>query len=64
MADAAHCQRIEIAPVSDGWVVTEEGRVDGRFADVETAYKHALAICDALFERGVQARVYELPALA
>ncbi len=64
MSDAAHCQRIEIAHVSEGWVVTEDGRLAGFFDNAETAYKQALAICGDLFERGVQSRVYELPALA
>nr|WP_295109138.1 hypothetical protein [uncultured Caulobacter sp.] len=64
MPDAAHCQRIEIAHVSEGWVVTEDGRLAGHFDSVETAYKQALAICGDLFERGVPSRVYEVPALA
>lgn len=64
MPDAAHCQRIEIKPVTDGWVVTEGGRAAGRFDSAETAYKKALAICGDLFERGVRSRVYELPAAA
>jgi hypothetical protein len=58
--DAAHCQRIEIAPVSEGWMVTEDGRPAGLFDTAETAYQRALAICGELFERGVAARVYEL----
>lgn len=62
--DAAHCQRIEIAPVSEGWMVTEDGRPAGLFDTVETAYQRALALCDDLFERGVASRVYELPAPA
>ncbi len=64
MPDAAHCQRIEIAHVSEGWVVTEDGRLAGFFDDAENAYKQALAICGDLFERGVPSRVYEMPALA
>lgn len=64
MPDAAHCQRIEITHVSEGWVVTEDGRLAGHFDTVETAYNQALAICGDLFERGVKSRVYELPALA
>ncbi|HWU79313.1 MAG TPA: hypothetical protein VN158_04520 [Caulobacter sp.] len=64
MSDAAHCQRIEIAHVPEGWVVTEDGRLAGFFDSAETAYKRALAICGELFERGVPSRVYELPALA
>lgn len=64
MSDAARCQRIEIAHVPEGWVVTEDGRLAGFFDNAETAYKQALAICGDLFERGVQSRVYELPALA
>ncbi|OYW98824.1 MAG: hypothetical protein B7Z12_19145 [Caulobacter vibrioides] len=64
MLDAAHCQRIEIAHVSEGWIVTEGGRLAGRFETVETAYQQALAICDDLFEQGVPSRVYELPQAA
>jgi hypothetical protein len=64
MKDAAHCQRIEIQPVIDGWVVTEGDRTAGRFDNVETAYKKALAICGDLFERGVRSQVYELPTAA
>jgi hypothetical protein len=64
MPDAAQCPRIEIAHVSEGWVVTEDGRLAGHFDSVETAYKQALAICGALFERGVRSRVYQLPAAA
>ncbi|MET3666471.1 hypothetical protein [Caulobacter sp. 1776] len=64
MSDAAHCQRIEIAHVSEGWVVTEDGRLAGYFDTVETAYTRALAICAELFERGVPSRVYELPVMA
>jgi hypothetical protein len=64
MPDAAHCQRIEITHVSEGWVVTEGGRLAGHFDNVETAYKQALAICGDLFERGVPSKVYELPVLA
>ena len=62
--DAAHCQRIEIAPVSEGWMVTEDGQPAGLFDSAETAYNRALAICAELFERGVASRVYELPAIA
>jgi len=61
MPDAA---RIEIAHVSEGWIVTEGGRLAGYFDNVETAYKQALAICDDLFDQGVRSRVYELPNLA
>ncbi|ATC24139.1 hypothetical protein EIB18_06435 [Caulobacter vibrioides] len=64
MSDAAQCQRIEIALVSEGWIVTEGGRLAGRFATVETAYEQALAICGDLFEQGVSSRVYELPRAA
>lgn len=64
MFDAAHCQRIEIAHVSGGWVVTEGGRPAGCFESVETAYQQALAICGALFEQGVPSQVYELPRAA
>ena len=63
-SDAAHCQRIEIAPVSEGWIVTEDGRPAGLFDTAETAYQRALAICGELFERGVAARVYELSPTA
>lgn len=62
--DAAHCQRIEIAPVTEGWMVTEDGRPAEIFDSVETAYQRALAICGELFEQGVASQVYELPALA
>lgn len=58
--DAAHCQRIEIAPLSEGWMVTEDGKPAGVFDSPETAYQRALAICAELFERGVPSRVYEL----
>ena len=61
MPDAA---RIEIAPETDGWVVSENGRPAGLFDNRETAYKRALDMCGALFERGVLSRVYELPAAA
>jgi hypothetical protein len=64
MKDAAHCQRIEIQPVTDGWVVTEGDHTAGRFDSVETAYKKALAICGDLFERGVRSQVCELSATA
>lgn len=64
MSDAAHCQRIEIAHVSEGWIVTEGGRLAGHFETVETAYHQALAICGDLFERGVSSQVYELPRAA
>lgn len=64
MSDAAHCQRIEIAHVTEGWLVIEDGHPAGFFDSAETAYKQALAICGALFDRGVPSRVYELPALA
>ena len=61
MSDAA---RIEIAHDSDGWVVSENGRPAGLFDNRETAYKRALDLCGALFDRGVFSRVYELPAAA
>ncbi len=64
MSDAVHCQRIEIAHVSEGWVVTEDGRLAGHFEDAENAYKKALSICDDLFERGVASCVYEISAAA
>ncbi|MDR7231923.1 hypothetical protein J2X45_003026 [Caulobacter sp. BE264] len=64
MFDAAHFQRIEIAQVSEGWVVTEGGRPVGRFESVETAYQRALAICGALFDKGVPSQVHELPHAA
>lgn len=64
MFDAVHFQRIEIAHVSEGWVVTEGGRPAGRFESIETAYQQALAICGALFEKGVPSQVYELPQAA
>lgn len=58
--DAAHCQRIEIAPLQEGWIVTENGKPAGVFDSPESAYRQALAICGELFERGVPSRVYEL----
>jgi hypothetical protein len=61
MPDAA---RIEIAHDSDGWVVSENGRPAGLFDNRETAYKWALAMCAALFERGVSSRVSERPQAA
>lgn len=61
MTDAA---RIEIVPDADGWVVSENGRPAGLFDNHETAYKRALDLCGALFDRGVLSRVYELPAAA
>jgi hypothetical protein len=64
MRDAAHCQRIEIKPVTDGWIVTESGRAAGWFDNAENAYKTALEICGSLFEQGVRSKVYELPAAA
>lgn len=64
LSDAAHCQRIEIARVREGWIVTEGGRLAGRFDTVETAYHEALTLCGALFEQGVPSRVYELPRAA
>ncbi|WP_184718907.1 hypothetical protein [Caulobacter sp.] len=62
--DAAHCQRIEIMPLNDGWVVTEGGRTAGQFDNVESAYKSALAICGDLFEQGVRSQVTERAAAA
>ena len=64
MPDAAQYRPIEIAHVSEGWIVTDAGRVAGRFDTVENAYKRALAICADLFERGVASRVYEVALAA
>lgn len=61
MPDAAHCQRIEIAHLPEGWTVTEDGRPAGCFDSQEIAYKKALAICGELFDRGVRSKVYEAP---
>lgn len=63
-ADVAHCQNIEIAPIQDGWVVTEGGRPAGQFDNVESAYKSALALCGTLFEQGVRSQVTERAAAA
>lgn len=60
--DAAHDQRIEVRPATDGWIVVEGERTAGTFDTAEAAYKAALAICDTLFERGIRARVHEAPA--
>lgn len=50
---------IEIITVSAGYAVTEEGYLRGRFDNLEAAYQEALAICAALFDVGIPARVFQ-----
>ncbi len=50
-------QDIQVIPAPSGWMVSEAGKVTGRFDSEEIAYKTALAICDQLFERGIRSRV-------
>jgi hypothetical protein len=56
-------QDIEVIAAPTGWMVAKAGSVTGSFDSQESAYKNALALCDALFEEGVRAFVRQAPAL-
>lgn len=56
-------QHIEVIAAPSGWMVAKAGTVTGRFESQETAYKNALAICNALFDQGVRAVVRQAQPL-
>jgi hypothetical protein len=57
--DLGVCRKIEVIAAPTGWMVTEEGQLKGSFDNIENAYQKALAICTALFDDGIPARVFQ-----